>query len=306
MWMVQPPPWFTFIVTLNCQDMHMHRCHRWDAQKTSVWEAMHLTCLRNIALSIVCFSRSLAWNATCLICEAKCTNWDLEFRDMFLDFLTTLPEPKDRQWHGYRPRLTTAFCKKYRHVFSCLWQEHSSDSVEGYELYRCIYDHLDSGTHLLFDCDCVIFYFDRPGDIFPWNSNWMHSEHINGRIASIFSRRLDVSNASCSQFRVNLMHTSRTHEVPGVHEFTTPGIYLTSHFGTALSYATPTRLACDQLNSDNFRFAYCGTIGSKREAVFRAKAERPTAALLSSSVAGATPVSKRLRCLSCFYSCFRF
>lgn len=150
------------------------------------------------------------------------------------------------------------------------------------------------------------FYFDRPGDICPWNSNWMHSEHINGRIASIFSRRLDVSNASCSQFRVNLMHTSRTHEVPGVHEFTTPGIYLTSHLGTALSYATPTRLACDQLNSDYFRFAYCGTIGSKREAVFRAKAERPTAALLSSSVAGATPVSKRLRCLSCFYSCFRF
>ena len=118
------------------------------------------------------------------------------------------------------------------------------------------------------DCDCVIFYFDRPGDIFPWNSNWMHSEHINGRIASIFSRRLDVSNASCSQFQVNLMHTSRTHEVPGVHEFTTPGIYLTSHLGTALSYATPTRLACDQLNSDYFRFAYCGTIGSKREAVF--------------------------------------
>lgn len=204
MWMVQPPPWFTFIVILNCQDMHMHRCHRWDAQKTSVWEAMHLTCLHNIALSIVCFSRSLAWDATCLICEAKCTNWDLEFRDMFLDFLTTLPEPKDRQWHGYRhgyrPRLTTAFCKKYRHVFSCLWQEHSSDSVEGYELYRCIYDHLDSGTHLLFDCDCVIFFILTGREIY------FHGTPI-GCIPSILMEGLLPSSAGASMSQMLAVHS---------------------------------------------------------------------------------------------------
>lgn len=225
--------------SLNCEDMH--RCHRWSAHKTSVWEATDMTCL-----CIILLWQSIAWLSIAYMkCEVlhlrgKMYAMGLEisryvFR--FLDYFAwahkdRLLTDQNLPRHSAKNSLDTCLhaCDRSTAVTSL-----KATSFTAASTTICIQAHVS----------CLIvtvsfFVFDRPRSIFPWNSNRMRSKHTDGRIASIFGWRLNFSNAGCFRFQ----WTSCIREVPGVHEFTTPGIYLTSHLGAALSYATPTRLAC--------------------------------------------------------------
>ena len=144
---------------------------------------------------------------------------------MFLDLLTTLPEPKDRLLTDQNlPRHSAK-----NSLDTCLHACDRSTAVTS--LKATSFTAASTTIWIQAHVSCLIvtvsfFVFDRPRSIFPWNSNRMRSEHTDGRIASIFGWRL------CFRFQ----YTSCIREVPGVHEFTTPGIHLTSHLGTALSY----------------------------------------------------------------------
>lgn len=190
---------------------------------------------------------------------------------------------------SYRPKFATTLCKRLsRHLSSCLWQEHSSDIVEGYELHRCIYDHLHSGTRLLFDCDRVILCF------------WQAEKHFSMELQSdafqaywwkdCFHLRLAPQFLKCWLFQisVNFMHTwgSRctwVHNTWNIFDLPSRrGIELCNTYQACLLLAIAPPLR--------------DTTG---EAVSGADAGQPTATFLSSSAARTTPISKRLRFLSC-------
>lgn len=220
--------------------------------------------LHNIALTVNCLFVAYM-KCDVLHLRGKMYAMGLEisrYVSRFVDYFAWAQGPT-----SYRPKFATTLCKELsRHLSSCLWQEHSSDIVEGYEFHRCIYDHLDSGTRLLFDCDRVIFCF------------WQAEKHFSMELQSDAFRAywwkdcFHLRLAPLFQISVHFMHTWGS-RCTWVHN-TWNTFDLPSRHGIEL-YAAPTRLACLLL-----AIAPAPLRDTTGEAVSGADAEQPTATFL--------------------------
>ena len=117
-----------------------------------------------------------------------------------------------------------------------LSQVYNATKNQGYEIHTLEYAAIDTGpvldirtVALLLACalrGLPIYYHGTP---LP-------------RLPNIMDVGLLPSEAGVS-FQTRIVTISRKMyvQVPGVHEFTTPGIYVTDTFTVALHYATPTR-----------------------------------------------------------------
>ena len=78
--------------------------------------------------------------------------------------------------------------------------------------------------------------FARFADLLPWHASALPSQHHGRGLVAAFGGWCQFPNTTFVTISQKMYV-----QVPGVHEFTTPGIYVTDTFTVALHYATPTR-----------------------------------------------------------------